>query len=162
MIHGGVCATKQMNSFFWRNLLILSVPGSSLSFLRASGGLSVLPAGFVPYFLGVEALNESSCQSVLGGLVTASRPAAQRWGGRMGGLGSSQFSLWKSQLLPRRNPSFVPICPATGGRAGRAIPIPICSATGGGAGRADNCVLFLGLELGVGKSLECPDLVLYP
>lgn len=74
---------------FLEESLILSVPGSSFSFLRASGGLSVLPAGFVPYFLGVEALNESSCLSVLGGLVTASHPAAQRWGGRMGGLGSS-------------------------------------------------------------------------
>lgn len=72
---------------FLEESLILSVPGSSLSFLRASGGLSVLPAGFVPYFLGVEALNESSCLSVLGGLVTASHSAAQRWDGRMGGLG---------------------------------------------------------------------------
>lgn len=99
-------------------------------------------AGFVPYFLSVEGLNESSCQSVFGGLVMASHPSAQRWGGRMVDLDS----LWKSQLFPERNPSFVAIFPATGGRAGRA----------------DSCVLLLDLELGISKTLEFPDLVLYP
>lgn len=67
--------------FFWKNFLILSVLWLSLSFLRAPGSLPMLPAGFVACFLGLEALNESSCQSVLGELSDGISSCCLKMGG---------------------------------------------------------------------------------